>query len=130
MTSENQKVTRIVVNLKRQRLFAYHGDRLIYDYDCATGKAGKETHPGKFKIFRRHKDYTSKTYDVPMNYAMFFTEDGKAIHESTWVFAKSYAKFFGADFVGSQGCVGLQHEDAKELFEATPMHTPVEVVSD
>lgn len=63
-----------------------------------------------------------------MDYALFFTYDGKAIHESTWVLARSYAKYFGADF-GSHGCVGLLHDAAIALFHATKMRAPVEAIS-
>ena len=47
-----------------QKLYAWEENQLLYEFDVVTGRPGKETHPGVFKIFRKHKDYTSKTTRV------------------------------------------------------------------
>lgn len=118
---------RIVVNLRRQVLTAYDGTQQVYRFDCCSGDKDHPTDAGKFKIFSKHRKYTSKKYKVPMDYAMFFTKDGKAIHMSHAVGLTSLLKYLGADSVGSHGCVRLSEDDARTLFEWTPMHTTVEV---
>jgi lipoprotein-anchoring transpeptidase ErfK/SrfK len=70
-----------------------------------------------------------------MPYSMFFSPDGKAIHQSSagFVLMRSYFKAVDPGehlvTVGSHGCVGLGEADAKALFERTPPNTTVEVVS-
>ena len=108
-----------------QKLYAWEGNKLLYEFDVVTGRPGKETHPGVFKIFRKHKDYTSKTYGSPMPYTMFFTKDGKALHGTQWAILRSYVHAYITESVGSHGCVGLTSEDAKTLFDWAPVKTRV-----
>ena len=61
-----------------QKLFAWEGNELVYEFDMVSGRPGKETHPGVFHISRKYEDYTSKKYGSEMPYTMFFTVDGKA----------------------------------------------------
>jgi lipoprotein-anchoring transpeptidase ErfK/SrfK len=128
-------VTRIVVNITHQKLYAYSGQSLVYEFDCVTGRKGKETDLGRHRIYLKDRDYVSKTYKVPMPFSMFFTSDRKAIHESSagWVWFRSLGKSLGAEELGvplgSHGCVGLSHNDAKVLFEKTPENTWIEIVT-
>ena len=79
----------------------------IFSFDIVTGRDEKETTTGRYKIFRKHKKYTSKTYGSEMPYTMFFTKDGKAIHGTTMATLRSYLHSYLTESVGSQGCVGL-----------------------
>jgi lipoprotein-anchoring transpeptidase ErfK/SrfK len=115
----------IRVYTERQVLVALQNGEEIYTFDVVTGKEGKETHAGKYKIFKKHEDYTSKTYGSEMPYTMFFTADGKAIHGTQMATLRSYLHTYITDSVGSQGCVGLTDDDAKALFEWAPIGTPV-----
>ena len=119
---------RILVKLDHQILKAYENNKLVYEFDCVTGDKDHPTEPGKFQIFRKHRTYTSKKYKVPMDYAMFFSDDGKAIHKSHVVGLSSYLKYFGIESIGSHGCVRLDEESAKKLFDWTPLHTAVEIL--
>ena len=118
----------IRVNIDRQTLVAMEGDEEVYKFDVVTGREGKETHAGTYKIFRKHEKYTSKTYGSEMPYTMFFTADGKAIHGTLMASLRSYLKSLVTDSVGSQGCVGLTDDHAKVLFEWAPEGTPVVVI--
>jgi lipoprotein-anchoring transpeptidase ErfK/SrfK len=120
---------RIRVNLSRQVLFAYDGKEEVYQFDCVTGDSDHPTGVGVFKIFRKHEKYVSKKYGSRMDYAMFFTQDGKAIHQAYMVGPMSLLKAGGMDWFGSHGCVRLSESNAKTLFEWAPMHTTVEIVS-
>lgn len=119
---------KIVVNLHRQKLIASEGGKIVHEFDCITGRAGKETNSGTFKVMRKVKDYTSKKYKAPMPYSMFFTDDGKAIHATPLAKIRSYVKYLGLGEPGSHGCVGLSDDDAKTMFEWAPVGTVVEVV--
>jgi lipoprotein-anchoring transpeptidase ErfK/SrfK len=67
-----------------------------------------------------------------MPYSMFFSFDGKAIHGTPAAGLRSFAGTLGLGgvipAVGSHGCVGLDVDDAKALYEKTPENTLVEIV--
>ena len=113
-----------------QKLYAWEGNELVHEFDIVTGRPGKETEPGIFHVFRKHEDYTSKTYGSPMPFTMFFTQDGKAIHGTEWATLRSYLHAYITESVGSHGCVGLTREDAETMFEWAPMKTRIVVLEE
>ena len=119
----------IHVFIEKQVLVALENDEEVYSFDIVTGRDGKETTAGRYKVFRKHEKYTSKTYGSEMPYTMFFTEDGKAIHGTTVATLRSYLHLYLTESVGSQGCVGLTDDNAKALFEWAPVGTPVVVIT-
>ena len=119
----------IHVDIEHQTLAAIENGKEIYKFDVVTGRDGKETTAGRYSIFRKEKKYTSKTYGSEMPYTMFFSADGKAIHGTQMTVLRSYLHSYLTESVGSKGCVGLIDDDAKALFEWTPIGTPVVVIS-
>jgi lipoprotein-anchoring transpeptidase ErfK/SrfK len=113
-----------------QKLYAWEGNELVYEFDMVSGRPGKETHPGVFHISRKYEDYTSKKYGSEMPYTMFFTVDGKAIHATKWATLRSYLHAYIYEGVGSHGCVGLTLDDAKEIFAWAPMNTRIVVLEE
>jgi len=128
--SDAIKKKEIRVFIEQQVLVASENGEEIYSFDIVTGRDEKETTTGRYKIFRKHKKYTSKTYGSEMPYTMFFTKDGKAIHGTTMATLRSYLHSYLTESVGSQGCVGLTDDDAKALFGWAPVGTPVIVISE
>jgi lipoprotein-anchoring transpeptidase ErfK/SrfK len=126
--AEGAKIIYVVT--EEQKLYAWEGNTLTYEFDVVTGRPGKETHPGVFSITRKFKDYTSKTYGSEMPYTMFFTEDGKAIHGTNWATLRSYMHVYVLENVGSMGCVGLTTEDARKMFEWAPEGTRIVVLEE
>ena len=66
-----------------------------------------------------------------MNYALFFSADGKALHQYHGVLPLSTVRFMKSnvsDRLGSHGCVRLTEDDAKALYSWTDIGTLVEVV--
>ena len=133
MTANAPKISKIVVNLTRRKLFAYAGAVLVYEFDCVIGRAGHETQPGSFQVLRHERMHHSHAYgNTPMPYSMFFSLDGKAIHGTPAALLRSYAGSLGLGglipAVGSHGCVGLSEDDAKKIFDSTPDHTLVQIL--
>ena len=120
----------IQVFIERQILVALEDGEEVYSFDVVTGREEKETTVGKYKIFRKHKKYTSKAYGSEMPYTMFFTEDGKAIHGTQMATLRSYLHSYLTESVGSAGCVGLTDDNAKALFDWAPVGTIVVVISE
>jgi len=125
---ETAQQKQIRVYIDRQLLVALEGEKKVYTFDVVTGKEGKETEAGKYKIFRKHEKYTSKTYGAEMPYTMFFTADGKAIHGTPAPNIRSYLQSYGTESVGTYGCVGLSDDAGKVLFDWASVGTPVVVI--
>jgi lipoprotein-anchoring transpeptidase ErfK/SrfK len=118
---------RIEVDLSRQVLLAFDGPKQVFSFDCVTGDDSHPTPSGRWHIRSKHRHYTNHKYHVRMNFAMFFTTTGEAIHESSFVGPLSYLKSLDMGFIGSHGCVRLASEDAEALFQWTPIGTNVRV---
>ena len=121
---------RIIVDLQAQTLTATEAGATIFKFDCVTGDSSHPTTPGIFHIFRKRKVHRSSMYNVQMNYAMFFTQDGKAIHQYHGAVPLSVVRTLKSqvsDWLGSHGCVRLTEADAAALFEWAPLSTAVEV---
>lgn len=120
----------IQVFIERQILVALEDGEEVYSFDVVTGREEKETTVGRYKIFQKHKKYTSKAYGSEMPYTMFFTKDGKAIHGTQMATLRSYLHSYLTESVGSAGCVGLTDDNAKALFDWAPVGTAVVVISE
>lgn len=118
----------IQVDLDRQVLMAYEDDNLVHEFHAVTGSCAKWTHPGTYQIDRKVEDYVSQTYDVEMPYTMFFTDDGKAIHGTSFATIRSFLHAYVSDNVGSKGCVGISNSNARTMFEWAPVGTPVVIL--
>lgn len=126
----------ILVNLKRQTVTTYLDGKPQFSLNTVTGDKDNPTLPGKFKVVRKERYWVSRQFGVDMNFALFF-DQGKAIHESQMVgllhSLKSAGRSIGLQVqegIGSHGCVRLDSENAKKLFEWTPLRTAVIVVED
>jgi lipoprotein-anchoring transpeptidase ErfK/SrfK len=120
---------RIVVDLGSQTVTASDGGKVFYTCECVSGDVSHVTPKGKFAVLRKEHPYTSKKYKVPMNYAMFFTTEGEALHQyhgpAPWWLLTTMRDITTA--IGSHGCVRLKEEDAKKLYNWASIRTAVEV---
>jgi lipoprotein-anchoring transpeptidase ErfK/SrfK len=127
---QTKVVKTIKVNLNDQIVEAFEGNSRVFLFDCVTGDKDHPTDIGVFTILRKHKIYRSRTYNVQMNYAMFFTTDGKALHQYHGPVALSIvrtSRHLVSEWFGSHGCVRLVEADAKALFEWAPVGSTVQV---
>jgi len=121
---------RILVKTGNQTLQAFAGTRTVFDVDCVTGDSSHPTTAGTFSIFRKVHPCRSIKYNVQMNFAMFFTVDGKAIHQYHGIMPLAIVRLAksGTDWFGSHGCVRLTRGNASSLFNWTPQFTQVKVI--
>ena len=120
----------IVVNLDEQMVRAFEDGKQVYEFICVSGDEDHPTDKGVFKIFRKEHPYRSHTYNVEMDYAMFFTEDGKALHQYHGPIPLEVVRTMKqnvSEWFGSHGCVRLEEDAARALYEWTPMHTQVTI---
>ncbi|MDZ8185989.1 MAG: L,D-transpeptidase [Nostoc sp. ChiSLP02] len=109
----------IQINLSKQRLIAWEGDKVVYGSAISSGKKSTPTLVGTFKIQSKFKKtrMRGENYDVPnVPYAMFY-QGNYGIHGAYW------HKKFGTPV--SHGCVNLSPKHAKWLFEWASVGTPV-----
>jgi lipoprotein-anchoring transpeptidase ErfK/SrfK len=132
-TGINQSSTkRIVVDLAKERLYAYDGDTLFMDAPISTGLEFTPTLPGTFSVYRKMPSsymqgpvpgVSDQYYDLPgVPWDLYFTYDGNAIHGAYW------HNNFGQPW--SHGCVNLPLDQAHQLYLWADLGTPVTVVND
>ncbi len=131
LTAATRKPTNkhIIVDLSEQTLYAFEGDRLFMQAHVSTGLDDMPTPIGTFRIFRKMPSRymqgpipgtTDDEYDLPgVPWTMYFTAGGAAIHGAYW------HDEFGQQH--SHGCINLQPEMARKLYDWAPINIPVTV---
>ena len=122
-----QTSKRIEVNLTTQRLLAYDGQQLVYNFPISSGKSKTPTVTGTFypwaKLYSDRMVGGSRLdgtyYNLPkVPYVMYFYQ-GYAIHGTYW------HNNFGHPM--SHGCVNLSIPNARLLFYWTAKNTPITI---
>jgi len=72
----------IAIEIAKQRLKAFEGDKEIFNFPCVTADGKHKTPIGKFKVLKKERVRRSAKYNAQMNYALQLTSDGIFIHES------------------------------------------------
>ncbi len=121
----NDSIKRIEVDLAQQRLFAYEGNNLVYNFLISSGKWGK-TPTGTFRIWGKFrytkmeggkKELNTYYYLPNVPYVMFFENNeihsyrGFGLHGTYW------HNNFGHPM--SHGCINMKTEEAGLLYNWT-----------
>ena len=61
---------RIEVDVSQQRLTAWEGDNLVYNYVCSTGKPGTPTRFGRYSVISKLPEAYGSTWSIRMPYWM------------------------------------------------------------
>lgn len=124
---------RIEVDLTVQRLYAFEGDKMIYNFLISSGKTGI-TPNGEFRIWTKIRSAKmsggSKAlgtyYYLPnVPYIMYFyngsypKQSGFSLHGTYW------HHNFGQPM--SHGCVNMKTEEAQQIFSWAPINTPIKI---
>lgn len=119
-------------NIGTQRLYVLRNNRVIKAY-LTSGSRSREFYPrnihpstphehyGVFQVMDKHPLWHSRMYDVDMYWVMRYW-GGHFIHGTS---PDQYVKLGGP---ASSGCTRLTQEDAKELYDITPVGTRVEII--
>lgn len=113
---------RIEVDLTNQRLYAYEGDRKVFDFLVSTGKWGR-TPTGTFKIW--HKTAATKMeggskalntyYYLPnVPFTQFFAGGDIAASRGFGIHGTYWHNNFGHPM--SHGCINMKTSEAEQLF--------------
>lgn len=110
-------VTRVVVSLADQMVYAYDGDELVGAATASTAREGHITPTGIFRVLERHQAYRSKKYDnASMPFMQRIDDYGIAMHGGPL-----------PGYPASHGCIRMPTKFAAKLFAATDVGTPVYV---
>ena len=106
---------RVVISLENQLAFLYKGNKLAGVASISTGKEGKESPAGVFRVLMKKPMHHSRKYDnAPMPFAQFITDYGVALHAG-----------HNPGHPASRGCIRLPTAFAKKLYSETDIGTPV-----
>jgi lipoprotein-anchoring transpeptidase ErfK/SrfK len=110
---------RLVAVLDIQRLYVFDGDDLVGFATISTGKKGKETPTGAFKILQKKIYHESNIYaNAPMPFMQRLTWDGIALHAG-----------HNPGYPASHGCIRLPKPFAQALYDATQMDGDVVILA-
>ncbi len=111
----------IEIDLSRQKLIAWEGNKPVYAVNISSGKSSTPTRTGTFAVQTKHRvtRMAGDDYDVPdVPYAMYY-DGGMAIHGAYW------HNLFGNPV--THGCTNVAVNHAKWLFNWASVGTPVVV---
>jgi lipoprotein-anchoring transpeptidase ErfK/SrfK len=107
--------TKVIVDRLTQLFYVYRGDKLVGVATASTGKKGKETPLGFWKVLRKQKLGYSRKYDnAPMPFMQMYDPKGIAFHAGP-----------NPGYPASHGCVRLPKAFAEKLFTLTKVGTEV-----
>lgn len=118
---KNSRKRWIQVDLSRQRLIAWEGNKAVFGVIVSTGKKSTPTPTGVFNIYTKLKKTRMKgeDYDVKDVPHTMYYQGGYGIHGAYW------HNNFGTPV--SHGCVNLAPNQAKKLFNWASVGTTVVV---
>lgn len=115
------------VDLSGQKVYAYAGSTLVNTFNVATGAntAGKRTDPGSYYV---NVKYTSQTmrgedYVTPNVRWVSYFNGGEGFHAAPW-----NAYNISVGYPSSHGCVNMNPDEAKWIYDFAPLGTRVDVV--
>jgi hypothetical protein len=109
--------TSVVIDTLKQLFYVYRDDKLIGVAAVSTGRKGKETPLGFWKVLtKKVKGYSRKYDDAPMPYMQMYDPKGIAFHAGP-----------NPGYPASHGCVRLPLKFAAKLYGLTQIGTKVTI---
>ncbi len=114
----------IMVNLSEQKAYAIEDDYVLFEGRISSGKPGRETPEGEFRILQKKRYHTSNLWPKPkggakMPYMLRLTNSGIAMHLG-----------YVPNKAASHGCIRLKKGFAEEMFDWAKVGTMVYVEGD
>ncbi len=136
---------RVLVSLSKQRAYLMLGDEIAINTPISSGKSGRPTPQGNFRISEKDADHRSNIYGAFCDSQRRIVRDGVSSQIDS---APSGTRFIGAPmrwfmritdkgvgmhtgilpgYPASHGCIRLPDAIAKMIFDKVKIGTPVEV---
>lgn len=112
----------LVINLSSQTISAKENGNVIFSRSVSTGKRGRETPSGNFRILEKDKFHISNKYPEPhggarMPYMLRLTNGGIAIHQGHL-----------PGYPASHGCIRVSKSTALKLWRWAGVGTRVSIL--
>lgn len=117
LAAMDRKGRHIVISLSAQRGCFMDGDMELRRFRVCTGKKSTPTPKGHFHVMEKRKEHKSNLYNSSMPFFLRLTLDGVGLHQGP---VRSYP--------ASHGCIRLNWNDARFLFDHSEVGTAVFVV--
>jgi tetratricopeptide (TPR) repeat protein len=122
------RLKRIEVDVSEQRLTAWDGDTLVYDFVASTGKSGTPTRYGRFSIISKLPQAYGSAWDIWMPHWMGIYWAGGSENGIHGLPILSSGQTLWSGYLGqpvSYGCVVLDTWAAKQLYNWAEIGTEV-----
>ena len=140
-TSQATAFKHITINVVRERLRAWEGNKVVLITPVTTGDRILPTPTGYFRVYAKFSPYTMvspwprgdyRWYPPSrMSFAMEFAR-GFFIHDAPWrsVYGRgsNAGTQPGTNYGGTHGCVNVPYNAMRFLYSWAPMGTPVHIV--
>ena len=134
-TTATRTETRLLLNLKKRRVFVYQGQKIIASYPVAIGRPGWETPTGQFRVIQMVRE---PVWEHPFTGQLVPSGKNNPLGArwiGFWTDGANFIGFHGTpqeNLIGravSHGCVRMRDRDIKALFEKVKIGTSVIVVA-
>jgi L,D-transpeptidase ErfK/SrfK len=128
-----EEEVRLIIRLKKRRVYLYRGEELHASFPIAVGKQGWETPKGNFKVLDMKKN---PSWQNPFNGEVIPPGSDNPLGSrwiGFWTNGKNYIGFHGTPNEGSvgraasHGCIRMFDKDVQKIFELVKVGTPVAV---
>ncbi|MFM7474691.1 MAG: L,D-transpeptidase [Microcystis aeruginosa] len=134
-TTVTRTETRLLLNLKKRRVFVYQGQKIIASYRVAIGRPGWETPTGQFRVIQMVRE---PVWEHPFTGQLVPSGKNNPLGArwiGFWTDGANFIGFHGTpqeNLIGravSHGCVRMRDRDIKALFEKVKIGTSVIVIA-
>ena len=134
-TTVTRTETRLLLNLKKRRVFVYQGQKIIASYPVAIGRPGWETPTGQFRVIQMVRE---PVWEHPFTGQLVPSGKNNPLGArwiGFWTDGANFIGFHGTpqeNLIGravSHGCVRMRDRDIKALFERVQIGTSVIVIA-
>jgi lipoprotein-anchoring transpeptidase ErfK/SrfK len=134
-TTATRTETRLLLNLKKRRVFVYQGQKIIASYPVAIGRRGWETPTGQFRVIQMVRE---PVWEHPFTGQLVPSGKNNPLGArwiGFWTDGANFIGFHGTpqeNLIGravSHGCVRMRDRDIKALFERVQIGTSVIVIA-
>lgn len=120
----------IYIYISQQRLYAYEGDRLVYNFIVSTGKAPTTTRTGEFKVQSKIPNAWGSTWNIWMPHWLGIYWSGGLENGIHALPVLPNGQTLWAGYLGtpiSYGCIVLGTHEAQLLYHWAEIGTPVTI---
>lgn len=128
--SPTEDKKRIIIDISEQHLYAFQGDQLVYSFICSTGRAPYYTRTGEFKVQSKIPNAYGSAWNIWMPHWLGIYWAGSTENGIHALPIMANGQTLWAGYLGqpiSYGCIVLDTDDAKNLYNWAEIGTPVSI---